>query len=48
MTAVAVKDEELKKAVEKVNWNLEYGTVTVQVRDGKPTLIKIERTIKLD
>jgi len=44
------KDIELKKELEKIDWLkfLEYGIIRVQVRAGKPTLITIERTIKLD
>jgi len=44
------KDTELRKELEKVNWLkfLEYGIIKVQVRAGKPTLITIERTVKLD
>lgn len=43
-------DIELKKELEKVDWLkfLEYGIIRVQVRAGKPTLITIERTVKLD
>lgn len=41
---------ELKEQLEKVDWTkfLEYGIIKVQVRAGKPTLITIERTVKLD
>ena len=41
---------ELKEQLEKVDWTkfLEYGIIRVQVRAGKPTLITIERTVKLD
>jgi len=44
------KDIELKEELEKINWTkfLEYGIIKVQVRAGKPTLITIERTVKLD
>ena len=41
-------DLELKKELEKINWNLDYGSVKVQIRNGKPSLITIERTVKLD
>jgi hypothetical protein len=34
--------------LKKITWPIEYGTITVQIRAGKPTLIKIEKTIKLD
>ena len=42
------KDLELKESLEKIDWHLDYGSVKIQVRDGRPTLITIERTIKLD
>ena len=42
------KDIELKKSLELVIWPIEYGTVKVQIRNGKPTLVTIERTLKLD
>ena len=39
---------ELKEQLEKVNWPIDYGSVTVQIRNKKPTLLKVEQTIKLD
>ncbi len=42
------KDIELKKELEKIDWPIEYGSVKVQIRYGKVTLITIERTLKLD
>jgi len=41
-------DDQLKKELEAINWPIEYGTVKVTIRVGKPTLVTIERTIKLD
>ena len=41
-------DKELLKELEKIEWPVEYGSVKVQIRAGKPTLITIERTVKLD
>ena len=40
------KDIELKKELDKIDWSkyLHYGSVRVQVRDGKKTLTAIERT----
>jgi len=40
------KDLELKKELEKIDWQkyLEYGSVRIQVRQGKKTLVAIERT----
>ncbi len=48
LEVVETMDAELKNELEKVNWHLSYGSVRVQVRAGKPTLIIVERTIKLD
>ena len=42
------QDLELKRQLEKVSWLIEYGIISIQLRAGKPTLIKVERTIKLD
>jgi len=42
------QDIELKKELEKVKWNLDFGSVKIQLRNGKPTLVTIERTVKLD
>ena len=42
------KDLELKKALEKIDWPIDYGNIRIQLRAGKPTLITIERTVKLD
>ena len=44
----AGQDIELKKELEKIDWNLDYGSVKIQIRQGKPTLITIERTVKID
>ena len=40
--------EELAAALAQIKWPVQYGTITVQVRDGRPTTVKIEKTIKLD
>lgn len=42
------QDIDLKKQLEKIDWNLDYGSVKIQLRAGKPTLVVVERTIKLD
>ena len=42
------KDLELKVQLEKIDWPIEFGTVKVTIRNGKPTLVTIERTVKLD
>lgn len=42
------QDAELKKQLEKIEWPIKYGSVKIQIRDGKPTLLTVERTVKLD
>jgi len=42
------QDIDLKKELEKVDFNLDYGSVKIQIRNSKPTLVTIERTVKLD
>ena len=42
------EDTEFKKQLEQVKWPIEYGIISIQLRAGKPTLVKVERTIKLD
>jgi len=40
------QDKELKEELDKIDWKkyLDYGNIKVQVRNGKETLIAIERT----
>lgn len=40
------KDLDLKKELDKIGWEeyIEYGTVRIQIRAGKKTLVTIERT----
>jgi len=40
------QDLELKKEIDKIDWTkyLDYGSVRIQVREGKKTLTTIERT----
>ncbi len=42
------RDTELKAELEKVAWPIDYGTIKVQIRNGKPTNATIEETVKLD
>ena len=42
------QDIEFKRQLEQVRWPIEYGIISIQLRASKPTLIKVERTIKLD
>lgn len=42
------EDLELKRQLEQVKWPIDYGSIKIQLRAGKPTLIITERTIKLD
>jgi hypothetical protein len=39
---------DLKKQLEKVDWPIDYGNIRIQLRAGRPTLVTVERTIKLD
>jgi len=48
MTEQNQQDLELKKELEKINWKLDYGSVKIQIRNGKLSLLTIERTVKLD
>lgn len=41
-------DLELKKSLDKIDFHLDYGSVKLQIRAGRVTLITIERTVKLD
>jgi len=40
------KDMELKRELEKIDWSkyIDYGSVRIQIRQGKKTLVAIERT----
>lgn len=44
------QDAELKKELDRIDWkvHIDYGSVKIQIRQGKPTLATIERTVKLD
>jgi len=42
------QDKELKQSLDKIDWPIYYGNVRIQIREGKVTLVTIERTIKLD
>jgi len=42
------QDAKLKEQLDKIDWPIAYGNIRIQLREGKPTLITIERTIKLD
>ena len=39
---------ELKKSLEEIDWPVDYGSVKIQIRNGKITLLTIEKTIKFD
>ena len=41
-------NDDLKDKLKKIDWQLEYGSVKIQIRGGKPTLITEEKTDKLD
>jgi len=42
------QDKELKQSLDKIDWPIYYGNVRIQIREGKVTLVTIERTIRLD
>ncbi len=42
------RDQDLKTELEKVDWPIDYGTIKVRIRNGKPTNATIEETVKLD
>jgi len=44
----ATELKQLKAKLATIDWGIRYGNVNLQIRDGKPTLVKVERTIRLD
>ena len=40
--------ERLKKQLENVTWPIGYGIISIQLRNGKVTFVKIEQTLKFD
>lgn len=40
--------EELKRAIDKLGENIEYGSVKIQIREGKAVIMTVEKTVKLD
>lgn len=42
------QDAELKKQLDKIKWPVDYGSLKLQLRAGRVTLVTVERTIKLD
>jgi len=39
---------DLLERLKDIDWGLDYGSVKVQIRDSKVTLVTIERTVKVD
>ena len=39
---------ELQEQLKRIDWSLDYGSVKIQVREGKATLLVIERTVRLN
>ena len=39
------RDAELQKQLEKVDWPIEFGTITVTIKEGAPTLTHVDRTV---
>ena len=42
------QDINLKKQLEGVSWPIDFGTITLQLRNGKLAILRIERTVKCD
>jgi len=42
------KDKEFIDQLNKIKWPFPYGNVRVQIKASKPSLVFIEKTIKLD
>ena len=44
------KDKELKDTIKRIDWSkfIVYGSIKLQIREGKATLTTIEQTIKMD
>jgi len=47
-TETQTLEDRLKEIFETIVKDVDFGSVKVQIRDGKPTLLTIEKTIKLD
>ena len=43
-----LEDLKLKRELGKIDWPIDYGSVKIQIREGKVTLLTVERTLKLD
>ena len=45
-----IQEQAVKDTLKQVDWAkiLRWGTVTVQVREGKATTVKVEETVTLD
>lgn len=41
------QDLELRRQLDQVDWHLDFGNVKIQIREGRPTLVMVERTVKL-
>ncbi len=42
------QDAELKAALVKMTWPVEYGSVKISIQKGRPVMVTIERTVKMD
>jgi len=43
-----IDKKELENILKKVDLQMDYGSIKIQIRNGKPTLATIEKTVKLD
>lgn len=51
MTLIEIQkqqEDDLKKQLKDIDWHLDYGSVKIQIRAGKPTLVILERTLRSD
>ena len=42
------QDSTLKRQLALIDWPIDFGSVKIQIRAGKPTLVVVERTVRLD
>ena len=45
-----INEQKLKQEIDKIDWSsiVQYGNVEIQVRAGKPVIVTVKETIKLD
>ena len=50
LDSTEIKDLELRNQITRIPWKsfIDYGSVKIQVRNGKPVLITVEKTVRID